>query len=152
MHIRSDGIAIFQGLERPVRVIALVARMLTGLGLAIALFLQTYMYILTDLRCDPEAASLGNVIRCTEPLDMVVAALFLVIGIGVAAALFLPQRLDLPETVLMVLCVVAIRFVASLDLASATWEIALTLVALFSAIAGLWLLRRLYPRSPPRSD
>ena len=42
-----------------------------GVALAIALVLKIYMLVLTDYVCEPDGATLGNLIRCTATLDLV---------------------------------------------------------------------------------
>lgn len=147
MQIRLQDSEMFQGFERSVLVIATVIRMLIGLGLAIALVLKVYMMILTDLACAADGTSLGNAIRCTGILDMVSATIILIAGIGLAAAFFSPRRIDLPETLLMLLMGVVIAFLADLSIENATWQVALVLVALFSGLGGLLLLKRLPGKS-----
>ncbi|MEL6523439.1 MAG: hypothetical protein AAFQ66_20870, partial [Pseudomonadota bacterium] len=141
MQLRASDITLFNGIERSVLVIALVARMLVGLGLAIALFLQVYMMILTDHRCEAENPSLGNLIRCADPLEMIAAAITLIAGIGLAATIISPRRLELIETLTMLLCAVVIHFLSGLTIESATWQIALVILALFAALGSLLLVR-----------
>ena len=141
MQLRADGIKLFSGLERPVLVLAFVARMLVGLGLAIALFLQVYMLLLTDHRCAPDVTSLGNLIRCTDPINLIASAIVLLAGIGLASAFFTTRRPALIETIMMVLCAVVLRFLADLELSSASWEVASVIVSLFGAMLGLLWVR-----------
>lgn len=153
MQLRAGDITLFDGFERSVLVIALVARMLVGLGLAIALFLQVYMMILTDHRCEPDGTSLGNLIRCADPMEMIAAAITLIAGIGLAATIFSPRRLHLIETLTMLLCAVVINFLAGLTIASASWQIALVIVSLFAALGSLMLVRFYLPTGrQPASD
>lgn len=141
MQIRIRDTALFDGLERSAVVIATVLRMLVGLGLTVGLVLQVYMFVLTDLTCDAGSATLGNAIRCTSPLEMIAAAIFLVTGIGLASAFFSPRNLDLPQTVLMVLCGAVISFLAGLTAEGANWQTALVVLALFAAMGSLLVLR-----------
>lgn len=141
MQIRAKDIGVLDGLERSILVIAVVLRMLIGLGLAIALFLQVYMAILTDHRCVADVDTLGNTIRCADPLNLIAGAVFLVAGLGLAAAFFTPRRVDLPETLLMLMIGVAISFLSGLSVDSATWQTALVILSLFAAIGGLLGLR-----------
>ena len=141
MQLRSSDISIFDGFERPALVIAVVARMLLGLGLAITLFLWVYMMILTDLRCDPAATSLGNTIRCSNPVDMIAASIFILAGIGVAAAFFAARRIDFSETLSMLLVAVLIRFVGDVTVDSATWQLSLVIFSLFAAFASVAVIR-----------
>lgn len=147
MQIRLQDSEIFQGFERSVLVIATVLRMIIGLGLAVALVLKVYMLVLTDLTCAEDGTSLGNTIRCTEILDMVSASIILIAALGLSAAFFSPRRINLPETLLMMLMGVVIAFVADLTIANATWQVAIVLVALFSGLGGLLLLKRLPGKS-----
>lgn len=147
MQLRADGIKLFSGLERPVLVLAFVARMLVGLGLAIALLLQVYMLLLTDYRCEADATSLGNMIRCADPINLIASAVVLLAGIGLASALFTTRRPALIETIMMVLCAVVLRFLADLELSSASWEVASVIVSLFGAMLGLLWIRHYLFRS-----
>ena len=140
MQLRADGIKLFAGLERPVLVLAFVARMLVGLGLIIALFLQVYMLLLTDYRCETGSTSLGNMIRCADPINLIASAIVLLAGIGLASAFFTTRRPALIETTMMVLCAVVLRFLADLDMTSASWEVATVIASLFGAMIGLlWI-------------
>ena len=141
MQLRADGIKLFAGLERPVLVLAFVARMLVGLGLTIALFLQVYMLLLTDHRCQPDATSLGNMIRCADPINLIASAIVLLAGIGLASAFFTTRRPVLIETIMMILCAVVLRVLADLDIQSASWEVAFVIVALFGSMIGLLWIR-----------
>lgn len=141
MQLRADGIKLFTGLERPVLVLAFVARMLVGLGLAIALILQVYMLLLTDYRCEADTTSLGNIIRCADPINLIASAIILLAGIGLASALFTTRRLALIETIMMILCAVVLRFLADLDMASASWEVASVILSLFGSMLGLLWFR-----------
>jgi len=146
MQIRASDITLFNGIERSILVIALVARMLVGLGLAIALFLQVYMRILTDHLCTGDGTSLGNLIRCADPMQMIAAAITLMAGIGLAATIFSPRRLELLETLTMLLCAVAINFLADLSIENASWQVAMVILALFAALGSMMLVRIFLPR------
>ncbi|MEM1130099.1 MAG: hypothetical protein AAGH83_06190 [Pseudomonadota bacterium] len=153
MQIRVQDSALYGWFERPAALIALVARMLVGAGLAIALFLQVYMYLLTDWRCAADGTSLGNAIRCIPTLDMIAIALALVAGIGFAAALFARARGDLLDTVLMALTAAILKFLSDLDVLAAGWQTALMVLALFAALVGLCVLRSvLLPRFGTAAD
>ena len=141
MQIRSGDIRIFNAFERTANVIAVIARMLVGLGFAIALFLQVYMMILTDYRCEEGSETLGNLIRCTPIMEMIAYVITLLAGIGLAAAFFSPKRMQILETLTMLLVAVVINFLTGLSLATATWQIALVITALFAAMAGLFAIR-----------
>ena len=103
MQLRAGTITLFTGLERPVLVLAFVARMLVGLGVAVALFLQVYMLLLTDYRCEADVTTLGNMIRCVQPIDLIASSVILLAAIGFAVALFTTRKPELLETVMMVL-------------------------------------------------
>ncbi|MEM1362211.1 MAG: hypothetical protein AAGF94_10905 [Pseudomonadota bacterium] len=142
MQISVENSALYGWFERPAALIALTARMLIGFGLGIALILQVYMYLLTDFRCEAEGTSLGNSIRCMPAFDMVAIALALVAGIGFAAALFAKQaRGDLIDTVFMALCAAILRFLSGLEIATAGWQTALMVLALFVALIALNVFR-----------
>lgn len=152
MQIRLNDSDMFDGLERSAVVIAVVLRMLLGLGLAVALVLKVYMIVLTDLTCDPAGASLGNAIRCVPVLDLVAGVIVLVTGLGLAAALISPGAVHLRETLVMALCGVAIGFVSGLSAENASWEFALVLIALFAPIAALIVLGKVLDTRKTGSD
>ena len=143
MQLRTESISIFHGFERPALVIAVVARMLVGLGFAISLILRVYMMVLTDLRCDPAATSLGNLIRCTDPVEAIAAAIVLLAGIGLAAGFFSPRPIPLIETLTMLMAAVVVRFVGGITAETATWQLALVILALFAAFSSVYLLNGL---------
>ena len=141
MQININDNDNFDGLERAARIVALVMRMVVGLGLAVALVVKTYMLVLTDLTCDPAGTSLGNTIRCAPILDVVAASVLLITGLGLAAALISPNRIRLQETLTMGLCGVVIGFLSDVTLTEATWQTALVLMALFFPLLVLMVIR-----------
>ncbi len=134
MHLRIQDSELFDWMERPAAVVALVARMLVGLGLAVAIISKVYMQLLTDLRCEPDAVSLGNSIRCVPTFDFVAIAMGFVAAIGFTAALFSRNRVNLFETVIMALATAILNSLSSLADAAPDWQVALVLLVLFAAL------------------
>ena len=144
MHLRIQDSELFDWMERPTAVIALVARMLVGLGLAIAIVSKVYMQLLTDLRCDPATVSLGNSIRCVPTFDFVAIAIGFVAAVGFTAALFSRARVNLFETVMMALVAAILKSLSALAVAVPDWQAALVMFVLFAALI---LARRFVPAS-----
>jgi len=151
MQINVQNAALYSWFERPMALIALVARMLLGAGLGIALILKVYMMVLTDWRCAPDVISLGNTIRCTPVIELVSGTLFLVVGFGFAAALFARRTGDLRELLVMSLVAVILRYISAVEYEGAGWQTALVVMALFAAFGGLLTAMRFLRDAPAGS-
>lgn len=80
-----------RSVERPVALIERALSMILGAGLAVSLIVKVYMLVLTDHVCVMEGegiASLGNVIRCTGPLEMIAGFVAVAAGLATATAFF----------------------------------------------------------------
>lgn len=148
MQLDPKDVAILQAFERPALVIALVARILVGLGLAIAVFLQLYMTILTDLRCEEGVTQLGNQIRCSDPMEMISTTIILLAAIGLIAGIFSRRKLVLVETLIMLLVATMISFLGGLETVPANWETAMTIAALFVSLGSLFAIQHFFQASP----
>lgn len=142
MQIRLNDSEMFNALNRSALLVAVVFRMLIGLGLALALVVKMYMLILTDFSCQTELMNLGNSILCTSVLDMIATSIFLVTGLGFAVGLISTHAVRLSETLLMGMCGVVIAFIAELSVESASWETAIVIFSLFVPISVLIILSR----------
>lgn len=143
--IDSPAETLHRAFARPAEVVATVARMLLGLGLAVALVLKVYMLVFTDHACVADSATLGNAIRCTPTLALVARALMLAAGIGAAAVLFSARPHDLAAPLLVAVVAVLLELLSGLASSAAPWQEAILLVALLAVLAGVFLALRLLP-------
>ncbi len=139
----NSAAPLHRAFEGPAQVVSVVARMLLGIGLAVALVLKVYMAVFTDLTCLADGSTLGNAIRCTPTLDLAAEVLMLVTGIGIAAVLFsdAPHRLAAP--LLPGVVGVLLQVLAGVTTADSPWQTALILAALLAVLAAVFLSLRL---------
>ena len=133
---------------RPAKIIRSICQMIIGAGLAIALVLKVYMMVLTDYQCVADSASLGNAIRCTSPLEMAAYALALAAGFELAYLLFEDTLERAMRPLLLALSASFLHVLSGLSLESASWQIALTIVALTVSLTG-GMAFRYWMRSKP---
>jgi hypothetical protein len=141
--------SLYRAFERPARIIAVVAWMLLGLGLAVALVLKVYMVIFTDHVCLADTATLGNAIRCAPTLELVAQALMLAAGFGAASVLFSPRPHDLAPPLLIGVVAVLLQLLAGVASSPSPWQTAIILIAVLAVLAGVFVALRL-PPPPPR--
>lgn len=134
---------LHRAFERPALIVATVARMLLGLGLAAALILKVYMAIFTDHGCLPDTDTLGNAIRCTPTLEIVAQVLMLVAGFGAAALMFSDRPWRLAPPLLTGAVGVLLQVLAGIGAAVSLWQTALILAALMAVLAGTFVAMRL---------
>jgi hypothetical protein len=144
----SPAPSLHRAFERPAQVVATVARMLLGLGLAVALALKVYMAIFTDHVCLADADTLGNAIRCTPSLAMVAQALMLAAGFGAAAVLFSARPHELAPPLLIAVVAVFLQLLSGLAGGPSPWQAAILVTALLAVLAAVFLAMRL-PQRPP---
>lgn len=137
------ALSLYRAFERPAQIVLVVCQMLLGLGLAIALILKLYMLLFTDSVCVADAASLGNMIRCTPALALLGQTLMLVAAFRVAALLF-SRRLDgLFEALALGVAGALIRIVSTLPSNGPVWQQTLMIAALVAVGGALVLGLRL---------
>lgn len=131
-------------ITRPARLIRTICQMLLGLGLAIGVILKVYMQILTDYQCEADAATLGNLIRCTPTLVMLGYTIALAAGFALAYRLIAGDlgRYILRPIILGVASVLLI-YLAGMEPEAANWRRALELGTLAVLLLGtVWLASR----------
>lgn len=121
---------------RPARIIRSVCQMILGAGLAIALVIKVYMLVLTDYQCSADAASLGNMIRCTGTLELMSYVLALAAGFELAYLLFEDTLERTVRPLLMGLSAAVLMVISGLDISAVGWQLALTLLALSLTLFG----------------
>ncbi|MEM6664257.1 MAG: hypothetical protein AAF666_19005 [Pseudomonadota bacterium] len=139
---KADGTTpadrLARALHNPARLVRAICLLVLAIGLTITLILKVYMLILTDHTCAADAASLGNLIRCTPVLDLLAATLALSAGFELA---FLLLTGSMEQAIRPVILALASGFIAMAGgLTSGSWELALTLVAVAAAMAVLVLV------------
>ncbi|MCR8725746.1 hypothetical protein [Frigidibacter sp. ROC022] len=150
--LNSSSAPLHRAFEGPAQVVAVVGRMLLGLGLAVTLVLKVYMGVFTDLVCTADTVTLGNTIRCTPTLELVARVLMFVAGLEVAALLFSDRPHRLGAALLLGVVAVLLQVLAGLTSADSLWQTALILAALLVLLAGVFLALRLPERERPRAE
>ena len=141
---QHPALALTRALERPAQTLAMVAQMLVGLGLFVALVLKVYMLIFSDHVCEDGSITLGNMIRCTSPLTLIAQSLILISGARFAALMFSMTPTRLLEPLLLALVGYVLLFLAGVSVSTATWYLALILAVLFAAVSALTLALRFW--------
>ena len=137
----SPAARLARGARRPVRLIALIARMILGAGLAVALILKVYMAVLTDHVCVADAETLGNAIRCTPSLLLAAYVLALSAGFELALRLF-TESIEHALTPLIPGFAAALLIVLGGAEGGLGWREALVILALTAALgAVLWIIK-----------
>ncbi len=123
---------------RPAHIIRTLCQMILGAGLAITLILKIYMLVLTDHQCTADANSLGNAIRCAGTLEIMSYTLALAAGFELAYLLFEDSDERAIRPLVFALSAAVLFLLSDLSTRTANWQVALTLVAVCSALfAGL---------------
>ena len=129
------------GGERPALVIKTVALMLLGAGLALALILKAYMFVLTDHACTADADTLGNAIRCTPTLSLLSTFLALAAGLELSFLIFAARFDRIFGPLILAFCATVFLILSDLGSTGAGWQTALLIATLMAGLSALVLLR-----------
>ena len=143
--------------ERPVTIIATAMNIILGVALAIALVLKIYMLVLTDYVCEPDGATLGNLIRCTAMLDLVAAVLAAAAALNAATALIVPSIEYFSRALGFAAAAAFVSLMGAYVAGDYDWRMTLASTALFAIIFAAMSWRRLWnsmlpsdaPKVPP---
>lgn len=148
----SYDIAFFRAFQRPAWVVMMVAQMILGLALAITVILKIYMLVLSPYVCTPDGETLGNMIRCTNTLEIVAHFVLTMAAFRFAAVMFMDRARLLLGPIMLGVSGVLLLFLSGLTLSAANWSVAAVIVVLFGMIAaivaGQTLLSRLHQHNP----
>ena len=146
----SADVAFMSAFQRPAWVVMMVAQMLLGLGLFVALILKYYMLVIGTVGCLPDADTLGNMIRCTGTLEMVAHFIFGMAGFRFAAFMFQDRPRAMLGPMMVALVGVFLMYISGLTYAVASWSVAAILVTLILAMSAIYgaqiFLRRRDPQ------
>lgn len=144
----NKGGAFFEAFRQPSWVVMIVAQMLLGLGLGIALIVKYYMFIFGTEACAVDGATLGNAIRCTSTLEISAHFLIAVAGIRFAAFMFSDKPRLLLGPLFIGLVGTLLLFLSGLTLATASWAAAAMIMTLLSCGAAVFTAQ-FFVRSAP---
>lgn len=139
-----------QAFLRPAWVVMMVAQMLLGLALAITLIVKYYMLVLGTEVCTPDGETLGNLIRCTQTLEIVGHFIVAVAGFRFAGFMFADRPRMLFGPLLVALCGVLLLFLSDVSIASTSWAVAATIVTLMLGMSAIYAAQ-VFLRSKDRS-
>jgi hypothetical protein len=144
---------LVKALERPAFTLMIVCQMLVGLGLAVALVLKVYMLVFTDQVCAADGTTLGNMIRCTQTLELLAQFLIMIAGFRFAALMFTMTPFQLLQPLLLALAGVLLLFLSDLTVAQTTWYASLIMLVLFGAMSSVFAALRVWGVSdiPPKT-
>lgn len=128
---------LYRFAARPVYLVKVICQMLIGLGLAIALIVKIYMFVLTDHQCLADAITLGNKIRCTDSLAIMAYALALSAGFELAYRMFGEGIQGVIDPLIVGVSSAFLLIVSSLTLEKVDWQLALLLTSLTISIGAL---------------
>jgi len=135
------------GGERPAQIVKTVALMLLGAGLALALILKVYMFVLTDHVCEAGSQTLGNAIRCEPTLSMLSVFLAVAAGLELAYLIFVQRFQQIFGPLVLAICSAFLFVLSGMGDSEARWQTALIIAALMAAISAIVLLRLLLDRA-----
>lgn len=130
--------------ERPVTIIATAMSIILGVALAIALVLKIYMLVLTDYVCEPDGATLGNLIRCTATLDMVAAFFAAAATINAATMLIVPRIEHFLRALGFAAAAAFVSLMGAYAAGDYDWRMTLASSALFAIILAAMSWRRFW--------
>lgn len=142
----------FAAFRRPAWVIMMVAQMLLGLGLALALIAKYYMLVFGTASCTAEADTLGNMIRCTPTILMVAHFIFGVAGFRFAAFMFQDRPRAILPPIMLSFAGMLLLFVQGITPAAATWPVAAVIVTLLACLSAAFAAQFLLVRSREPSE
>ncbi|MEP3330721.1 hypothetical protein [Sedimentitalea sp.] len=143
----NTDVRFFAAFQRPAWVIMMVAQMLLGVGLAVALVVKYYMAIFgVTGACLPDTETIGNLIRCTPTLEMVSHFIFGVAGFRFAAVMFQDRIRAIFPPLILSFAGVLLLFVQNVTPPEATWSVAAVIVALLGCVAAATAARILLDR------
>ena len=129
--------------ERPASLIALALNIVLGVALAIALILKVYMLVLTDLVCSEDVRSLGNLIRCTDFLELAASFLAASATVAVASALLIPRAEVWTRALGLAVMAAFVSLMNLFLLGDYNWRLTLAATALFTMILAMLYIGRL---------
>lgn len=134
---------LLSAFAHPSWVVMMTAQMLLGLALFLSLILKYYMLVFGTEACSADGESLGNMIRCTETLEMTAHFVLGVAGLRLASCLFVDDPKLLLQPLMIGVVGVLLMYLSGLTIAGATWAVAAVLLALMACLsvlfAGLYL-------------
>ncbi len=119
---------------RPTWVVMIVAQMLLGLALAIALIMKYYMLVFGTAVCTVEDASVANMVRCTPTLVMLAHFLIAVAAFRFAAVMFVDRPLALVPPFAVGLMGLFLLFLAGIGNTDVSWALAAVILALLACV------------------
>ncbi|MEM7547047.1 MAG: hypothetical protein AAF367_16075 [Pseudomonadota bacterium] len=135
---------------RPAYVVMMVLQMVLGLALFVTLIVKYYMLVFGTEVCSADSASLGNLMRCTNTLEIAGHFLLALAGIRFAAFMFQDRPRALLGPLVIGLSGTLLLFIAGLRIEHATWSVAAIIVTLMlsisAVIGGQFILTRLRSR------
>ena len=150
-HDTVSDIPFFVAFRRPAWVIMLVAQMLLGLALAIALIVKYYMLVFGTAVCMPDDGTVGNMIRCTPTLVMAAHTILGVAGFRFAAFMFQDRPRAIFPPMMLSFAGILLLFVQGVTHEGASWPIAAIIVTLLGCMAAVFAAQ-IFVTRPRRID
>lgn len=130
-------ITFFRAFQRPAWVVMMVAQMILGLALAITLILKIYMLVFSAHLCTTDGETLGNIIRCSDTLEIIAHFVLAMAGFRFAAFMFQDRPRQLLGALMIGIAGVFLLFLSDVSVAAASWPVAAVIVVLFMSIFGI---------------
>lgn len=136
--------SFFEAFVRPAWVVMMVAQLLLGLALAIALIMKYYMLVFGTAVCTGDDTSIANLIRCTPVMVMVAQFLLAMAAFRFAAFMFSDTPLAFLPPLILGLVGLFLLFMSGIRPADSSWALAAVMIAFLgtvvAAVAGQYLL------------
>ncbi len=132
----SRPTGFFDAFARPAWVVMMVAQMLLGLTLAIALVMKYYMLVFGTVGCTGDDPSIANLVRCTPAMDIVGQFLLAVAAFRFAGFMFEDKPLTFLQPFIIGLAGLFLLFMTGVTPATVSWSMAAVILAFLGAIAA----------------
>jgi hypothetical protein len=128
--------SFFDAFAHPAWVVMIVAQMMLGLTLAVALVMKYYMLVFGTVGCTGDDPSIANLVRCTPELVMVAHFLLAVAAFRFATIMFLDQPLAFVSPMMIGLAGLFLLFLTGVSPEGSTWSLAAVILVFFGVLAA----------------
>ena len=128
--------SFFEAFAHPAWVVMMVAQMLLGLVLAVALVMKYYMLVFGAVSCTDDDSSIANLVRCTPELVMVAHFLLAVAAFRFATVMFSDQPMGFVSPMMIGLAGLFLLFLTGVSPEGSTWSLAAVTLVFFGVLAA----------------
>jgi hypothetical protein len=126
----------FDAFAHPAWVVMMVAQMVLGLALVVALIMKYYMLVFGTVGCTGDDSSIANLVRCTPVLVMVAHFLLAVAAFRFVTVMFSDQPLAFVSPMMIALAGLFLLFLTGVSPEGSTWALAAVILVFFGVLAA----------------